>query len=64
MSIADIANRTAAYFNLDSSLIEPVITTEMNEKTPRPSFSPMNIEKAYADLGYKPSTFEEGLKEW
>ena len=64
MSIADIAYRTAAYFNLDSSLIDPVTTTEMNEKTPRPSFSPMNIEKAYTDLGYKPSTFEEGLKEW
>ena len=64
MNIADIAYRTAAYFNLDSSLIDPVTTTEMNEKTPRPSFSPMNIEKAYTDLGYKPSTFEEGLKEW
>ena len=36
MSVADIAYRTAAYFNLDSSLIEPVTTTEMNEATPRP----------------------------
>lgn len=64
MSVADIAYRTAAYFNLDSSLIEPVTTTEMNEATPRPLFSPMNTGKAYTDLGYQPSAFEEGLKEW
>ena len=47
MSVADIAYRTAAYFNLHSSLIEPVTTTEMNEATPRPLFSPMNTGKAY-----------------
>lgn len=64
MSVADIAYRTAAYFNLDSSLIEPVTTTEMNEATPRPLFSPMSTGKAYTDLGYQPSAFEEGLKEW
>lgn len=64
MSVADIAYRTAAYFNLDSSLIEPVTTTEMNEATPRPLFSPINTVKAYIDLGYQPSAFEEGLKEW
>ena len=64
MSVADIAYRTAAYFNLDSSLIEPVTTTEMNETTPRPLFSPMSTGKAYTDLGYQPSAFEEGLKEW
>jgi dTDP-4-dehydrorhamnose reductase len=64
MSVADIAYRTAAYFNLDSSLIEPVTTTEMNEATPRPLFSPMNTGKAYTDLDYQPSAFEEGLKEW
>lgn len=62
MSVADIAYRTAAYFNLDSSLIEPVTTTEMNEATPRPLFSPMSTGKAYTDLGYQPSAFEEGLK--
>ena len=64
MSVADIAYRTAAYFNLDSSLIQPVTTKEMNEATPRPRFSPMNTGKAYLDLGYQPSSFEEGLKEW
>jgi hypothetical protein len=36
----------------------------MNEATPRPLFSPMNTVKAYIDLGYQPSAFEEGLKEW
>ena len=64
MSVADIAYRTAAYFNLDSSLIQPVTTTEMNEATPRPLFSPMKTDKAYLDLGYQPLSFEKGLEEW
>ena len=64
MSVADIAYRTAAYFGLDASLIEPVTTEEMNEATPRPLYSPMSTQKAGMDLGYQPSPFEEGLKEW
>lgn len=49
---------------LSDAYIEPVTTTEMNEATPRPLFSPMSTGKAYTDLGYQPSAFEEGLKEW
>ena len=64
MNVADIAYRTAAYFGLDASLIEPVTTEEMNEATPRPLYSPMSTQKAGMDLGYQPSPFEEGLKEW
>ena len=51
-------------YRMLTSLIEPVTTTEMNEATPRPLFSPMSTGKAYTDLGYQPSAFEEGLKEW
>ena len=47
LSVADIAYRTTQYFGLDTSLIQSVTTEEMNERTPRPLFSPMSTEKAF-----------------
>ena len=64
MSVADIAYRVAKHFGLDTSLIQPGTTDEMNEATPRPLFSPMNTEKALKEFGYQPSRLEEGFKEW
>ena len=64
LSVADIAYRTAKYFELDTSLIQAVTTKEMNEATPRPLFSPMSTEKAFQEFGYQPSKLEEGLIEW
>lgn len=64
LSVADIAYRTAKHFGLDTSLIQPVTTQEMNEATPRPLFSPMSTEKAFQEFGYQPSTLEDGFKEW
>ena len=64
MSVADIAYRVAKHFGLDTSLIQPVTTDEMNEATPRPLFSPMNTEKAFKESRYQPSRLEEGFKEW
>ena len=64
LSVAEIAYRVAEYFHLDASLIEAITTEEMNEATPRPPFTPMSVKKAQQELGYRPSTLEEGLKEW
>ena len=64
LSVAEIAFRTAKYFNLDTSLIEPITTEAMNEATPRPTFTPMSVKKAQQDLGYQPSALEVGFKEW
>ena len=64
MSVADIAYRTAKHFHLDTSLIQPVTTEEMNEATPRPLYSPMDTEKAHRELKFSSSSFEYGLKEW
>lgn len=64
LSVADIAYRVAKHFGLDTSLIQPVTTEEMNEATPRPLFSPMSTEKAFREFGYQPSSLEEGFKEW
>lgn len=64
LSVAEIAYRAAKYFNLDTSLIEPITTEAMNEATPRPPFTPMSVKKAQQELGYQPSALEEGFKEW
>lgn len=64
LSVADIAYRVAKHFGLDTSLIHPITTEEMNEATPRPLFSPMSTEKAFQAFGYQPSKLEEGFKEW
>ena len=58
-----MAYRVAHYFALDTSLICPVNTEEMKEATPRPSNSGLYIDKAKLELGYRPHTLEEGLKE-
>ena len=64
LSVAEIAYRAAKYFNLDTSLIEPITTEAINEATPRPPFTPMSVEKAQQEFGYQPSVLEEGFKEW
>jgi len=62
-SISEIAYCVAEYLQLDQSLIQPVTTAEMNESTPRPQFSGLSNAKAKQELGFKPITLEEGIKE-
>lgn len=62
-SISEIAYRVAEYLQLNQSLIQSVTTAEMNEATPRPQFSGLSNAKARRELGFKPVTLEEGLKE-
>lgn len=61
MSVADIAHRVARHFHLDTSLIHSVTTSEMNEATPRPQFTPMSTEKAFKHFSYRPHTLEQAL---
>jgi dTDP-4-dehydrorhamnose reductase len=63
MSISELAFRVADMLHLDSSLIHPVTTEEMNEKVARPRFTGMSIEKARRELGYSPRTLEEGCRD-
>lgn len=63
LSIAEIAYRVADFFQLDRRLIRSVTTEEMQEKTLRPRFSCLNIEKARQELDYLPHTLEDGMVE-
>lgn len=62
LTIADMARRTAEVLGLDSSLIVPVKTHEMGEKTPRPPYSGLDIGKARRELNYCPHTLDEGIR--
>lgn len=62
LTIADVAHRTAEVLGLDSSLILPVNTHEMDEKTPRPPYSGLDIGKARRELGYCPHTLDDGIR--
>jgi len=62
MSPYDIAMKTAAHFNLDQSLIKAVDSTIFKQPARRPLITGFIIDKAQKELGYKPHTFDEGLK--
>ena len=63
LTIAEIAYRVATILGLDKSLIHPVTTQEMQEKTPRPRFSGMSTLKAQKELDYTPLSLDKGIKE-
>jgi dTDP-4-dehydrorhamnose reductase len=58
----DIAVKTAEYFGLDKSLIKAVDSTIFKQPARRPLITGFIIDKAKKELGYKPHTFDEGLK--
>jgi dTDP-4-dehydrorhamnose reductase len=62
MSIFEIAERVAAYYKLDRSLLTPVSTSELNEKAKRPVKTGFILDKAIRELDYFPTGFDESLK--
>ncbi len=62
MSIRDMALRVAQHFGLDSTLVRPISSEELNEPAPRPPRSGFTLEKAEKMLHYQPRSLSEGLK--
>lgn len=60
MTPYDIALKTADFFGLDKSLISPV--TNFIQPAARPLKTGFIIDKAKRELGYKPHSFDEGLR--
>ena len=54
--------RIADYFNLDKSLITPIVTTELNQPAPRPLKSGLITIKAESEFGFKPHSIEESFE--
>ncbi len=61
MSVEELVRRVARYFGLDESHITPVSSSTLNQKAARPLISGFIIDKARAELGFKPHSFEDGI---
>jgi dTDP-4-dehydrorhamnose reductase len=61
LSPFDIAQKTAAYFKLDNSLIKATDSTQFKQPARRPLTTGFIIDKARKQLGYEPRSFDEGI---
>lgn len=60
-SIHEIALAVARFWNLDASLIEPVLAQAIASGVPRPSSTGFILEKAKGLLGYQSRSLQEGF---
>ncbi|MFH0736400.1 MAG: SDR family oxidoreductase [bacterium] len=58
----DFTLRIADYFNLDKSLIEPILTKQLNQIAKRPLSSGLITEKAKIKFGFEATRIEETFK--
>ncbi len=56
-----MATEIAKILGVNSDLIKPVLTSSLKQKAIRPKWGGLNIHKAQAVLGYKPSPFPETI---
>lgn len=61
MSILELVEKVAEYWNLDKSLIQPISSGSLNQIARRPKKTGFILDKATNVLGYNPRSFEEGL---
>jgi dTDP-4-dehydrorhamnose reductase len=61
LSPYDIAIKTARFFKLNESLINPTDSTQFKQPARRPLKTGFILDKAIRDFGYAPKSFEEGL---
>jgi dTDP-4-dehydrorhamnose reductase len=62
LSRYDFAVALAGVFGLDPGLITPIKTEHLKQPAPRPLQSGLVTLKAETEIGYRPSTVEEGLQ--
>jgi dTDP-4-dehydrorhamnose reductase len=62
MSIFEMIERMADFYNCDKSNINRISSETLNQKAKRPPKTGFILTKSNEELGYKPHSFEEGLK--
>jgi len=62
MSILEIVERVADFYDLDKSLINPISAESLNQTAKRPRRTGFVLDKAIKELGYQPRSFEEGME--
>lgn len=61
MSIHELVQRVGRFFDLDTSQVEAVKSSSLDQPARRPPRTGFDLEKARRELGYAPRHFEEGL---
>lgn len=61
MSILELVERVADYYDLDKSIITPIKSETLNQAAKRPPITGFDLSKSKKELGYNPVSFEEGL---
>jgi dTDP-4-dehydrorhamnose reductase len=61
-SVLALVQLVAKEFQLNPSLIQPISSEQLKQPAKRPPKTGFHLEKAIRELGYKPKSFEEGLK--
>lgn len=61
-SVEEIVHEVADYWNLDFSLITPIMAQEIGQDKNRPRKTGFVLDKAKHELGYTPTPFRESLK--
>lgn len=62
MSILELVHQVGDFFNLDTSIVQPIKSNLLNQAAKRPPRTGFVIDKAINELGYKPKSFKEGLE--
>ncbi len=61
MSVYEIANRTAEFFNLNTALISPISSASLNQIGRRPAKTGFILDKARSHIQYVPNSLMGGL---
>ena len=61
MSIFEMVERMADFYDCDKSIINRISTERLNQKAKRPSKTGFILDKSINELAYQPHSFEEGL---
>jgi dTDP-4-dehydrorhamnose reductase len=61
MSIFELVNEIAKFYNFNQNLIKPIKSSTLNQKAPRPPKTGFILNKAKNDLGYNPKPFKKTL---
>ena len=62
MSVSELVAEVADYWNLDKSMMNEISSASLNQAAKRPVKTGFILDKAINELGYKPRSFQEGLK--
>ena len=62
MSIVELVQRVAKYYDLDDSFIREISSDTLNQAAKRPPKTGFILDKAQKVLGYHPHSFEEGIQ--